>query len=271
MDSLLGSLLLVPYTYAPKGWAFCRGQLLPISQYPALFALLRATYGGDGVSTFALPNLSGNKAITDASGAALKWIICTVGSFPSRDSQPDDPDSLGAFMGSLLLVPYNFAPAGWAFCQGQLLPIEENTQLFSLIFNTFGGDGTTTFALPNLSGDNAITDASGAKLSWITCTNGTLPPRRPQAPFSDPLGAFMGSLLLVPYNFAPAECLACEGQILNIGDYQPLFTLFGNAYGGDGVTTFALPNLTGDKAITDASGTKLHWIMAVNGIWPPQQ
>ena len=81
----------------------------------------------------------------------------------------------------------------------------------------------------------------------------------------------MGSLLLVPYNLAPSGCLTCEGQILNIGEYQPLFTLFGNTYGGDGKSNFALPNLTGDKAITDASGAALHWIIVVNGIWPLQQ
>jgi microcystin-dependent protein len=271
MDTLLGSLLLVPYTYAPRGWAFCQGQLLQISQNAALFALLRTTYGGNGVSTFALPDLTGDKAITDASGAALRWIICTAGTFPSHDSQPDDPDPLSAFTGSILLVPYNFAPAGWAFCQGQLLPIEENTQLFSLISGTFGGDGTTTFALPNLSGNKEITDASGAKLNWIICTHGTLPSRRPQAPFSDTLDAFMGSLSLLPYNFAPTGCLMCEGQLLDINQYQPLFTLFGNTYGGDGVTTLALPNLTGDKAIAEPSGTALHWIMVVNGMWPLQQ
>jgi microcystin-dependent protein len=62
--------------------------------------------------------------------------------------------------------------------------------------------------------------------------------------------------------------LTSEGQILNIGEYQPLFTMFGNTYGGDGITNFALPNLSGVKAITDASGTALHWIIVVNGIWP---
>ena len=54
------------------------------------------------------------------------------------------------FLGMIITVPYNFAPQGWAFCAGQLLPISQNTALFALIGTTFGGDGVTTFALPDL-------------------------------------------------------------------------------------------------------------------------
>ena len=56
------------------------------------------------------------------------------------------------FLGQILLVPYNFAPEGWAFCDGRILPIQQHTALFSLIGTTYGGNGTTTFALPDLRG-----------------------------------------------------------------------------------------------------------------------
>ena len=59
----VGQIQQVPYTFAPTGWALCTGQLLPISQNTALFSLLGTMYGGDGKSTFALPNLQGNMAI----------------------------------------------------------------------------------------------------------------------------------------------------------------------------------------------------------------
>jgi microcystin-dependent protein len=85
MEPYLGSLLLVPYNFAPRGWAFCQGQIMPISQNTALFSLIGTTYGGDGVTNFALPNLTGDKAMTDASGAALNWIIALAGVYPSRD------------------------------------------------------------------------------------------------------------------------------------------------------------------------------------------
>ncbi len=54
------------------------------------------------------------------------------------------------FVGQVLMVPYNFAPQGWAFCMGQLLPIAQNDVLFNLIGTTYGGDGQQTFALPDL-------------------------------------------------------------------------------------------------------------------------
>jgi microcystin-dependent protein len=56
------------------------------------------------------------------------------------------------FIGQIQSLPYNFAPRGWALCDGRVLPISQNTALFSLIGTNFGGDGKTTFALPKLAG-----------------------------------------------------------------------------------------------------------------------
>jgi microcystin-dependent protein len=57
------------------------------------------------------------------------------------------------FLAQISTFGFNFAPVGWAFCNGQTLPINQNTALFSLIGTTFGGNGTTTFQLPNLQGN----------------------------------------------------------------------------------------------------------------------
>ena len=56
------------------------------------------------------------------------------------------------FVGEIRAFGFNFAPVGWAFCNGQLLPIAQNDVLFAIIGTTYGGDGQTTFALPNLQG-----------------------------------------------------------------------------------------------------------------------
>jgi microcystin-dependent protein len=71
------------------------------------------------------------------------------------------------FLGMLILVPYNFAPRGWAFCQGQILPIAQNTALFSLLGTTFGGNGQTTFALPDLRGRVPVGAGQGPGLSSV--------------------------------------------------------------------------------------------------------
>jgi microcystin-dependent protein len=60
MDPFVAEIRIFPFNFAPKGWAMCNGQLLPISQNTALFSLLGTTYGGDGKSNFALPNLQGS-------------------------------------------------------------------------------------------------------------------------------------------------------------------------------------------------------------------
>ena len=68
------------------------------------------------------------------------------------------------FLGQLMLFPFNFPPRGWALCQGQLLPINQNQALFSLLGTTYGGDGRTTFGLPDLRGRTPVSMGSGMNL-----------------------------------------------------------------------------------------------------------
>lgn len=70
-DPFVAEIRIFPFNFAPKGWAFCNGQLLPISQNTALFSLLGTTYGGDGKSTFALPNMQGNVPMHPGQGPGL--------------------------------------------------------------------------------------------------------------------------------------------------------------------------------------------------------
>ena len=71
MDPFVAEIRIFPFNFAPKGWAFCDGQLLPISQNTALFSLLGTTYGGDGKSTFALPDMQGNSPMHPGQGPGL--------------------------------------------------------------------------------------------------------------------------------------------------------------------------------------------------------
>ena len=69
------------------------------------------------------------------------------------------------FVAEIRAVPFNFAPRGWATCNGQLLPISQNTALFSLLGTTYGGDGKSNFALPNLQGCAPMHPGQGPGLS----------------------------------------------------------------------------------------------------------
>jgi microcystin-dependent protein len=69
------------------------------------------------------------------------------------------------FVAEVRVFPLNFAPTGWAFCNGQLMAISQNTALFSLLGTFYGGDGKATFGLPNLQGDVAIGSGQGPGLS----------------------------------------------------------------------------------------------------------
>src|SRR5271170_2324746 len=69
------------------------------------------------------------------------------------------------FLGEIRVVGFNFAPVGWALCNGQILPISQNTALFSLLGTSFGGNGTSNFALPNLQGCAPMHFGNGAGLS----------------------------------------------------------------------------------------------------------
>ena len=69
------------------------------------------------------------------------------------------------FLGEIRIFPLNFAPRGWAACDGQLLPINVNTALFSILGTTFGGDGKITFGLPNLQGKIPLGAGAGPGLT----------------------------------------------------------------------------------------------------------
>ena len=69
------------------------------------------------------------------------------------------------FVAEIRIFPFNFAPTGWAFCDGQLMPISQNTALFSLLGTTYGGDGKSTFALPDMQGNAPMQPGQGQGLS----------------------------------------------------------------------------------------------------------
>ncbi|HWT02376.1 MAG TPA: tail fiber protein [Pyrinomonadaceae bacterium] len=139
VSPVLGELSLFPYSFSPNAWLRSTGQLMPVSESEALFEVLGTRFGGDGVETFGLPDLSATPP-PDANDDGSLYFITVFG----------NPGSPAAFLATVQLMPFAAVPAGWAACDGQLLPINQNQELFSLLGTKFGGDGVTTFGLPDL-------------------------------------------------------------------------------------------------------------------------
>jgi microcystin-dependent protein len=92
---------------------------------------------------------------------AIAVFFAALSSVPAANAQIGE----SPFVGEIMAVPYNFEPQGWAFCSGQILSIQQNTALFSLLGTTYGGNGTTNFALPDLRGRTPVSSGSGPGLS----------------------------------------------------------------------------------------------------------
>ena len=109
-------------------------------------------------------NASGQVGAKKGFGAlALHYIICIDGNFPNINP----PTATSPFLAEIKLFAGNYAPSGWMFCEGQSLSINTNQALFAVMGTTYGGDGRTTFALPDLRGAVPVhTGTSPAGYTW---------------------------------------------------------------------------------------------------------
>lgn len=150
-SSSCGLIALFPYTFTPKGWLSCDGQLLEISRYSTLYSLLGNQFGGNGTTTFALPHLNKTSSDTRSLHANpadyVRYYIQTEGQIGESSEE---------ILGEIVLFP-TFAmnildPSGSTYlpCDGRLMSISQNSALFSLLGAVFGGDGRSSFALPDL-------------------------------------------------------------------------------------------------------------------------
>lgn len=360
--------------FAPRGWAKAHGQLLSIDSNNALYSKLGTIYGGDGRTTFALPDLRGRAAIgtgqtpggsnyrlgqtagsetvaltteqmaahahdtddgvsSSAGGSApfnnvqpvlaLDYEIMQYGAFPSRSLQASSQETIEGILGFLRIDAANDGAGGttiWA--AGSLQPIEQNNALFSVLGTMYGGDGRTTFALPDTRGRLVVSAGNGPglvgrslgamvgnetttmssdqlpehmhsdpdygqtspegnsqsidnrqpelALNYIIATVGTFPSRNlvsnvgfvepsPVEPIFQSLGLdpFLGEISLFAGNFAPRGWALAHGQLMPISQYSALFSILGTTFGGDGRTTFGLPDLRGRTPIGDGNSYRI--------------
>ncbi len=235
MTPYLGEIRMFAFNFAPVDWVPCDGRLLPINDNQALFQLIRATFGGDGKTDFAVPDLRGMVAPLKP----LTFCISIEGVYPPMDP---DPNLLvaSAFINEVCMFAFNSAPAGFDSCDGRLLPIAQNTALFSLIGNTYGGNGKTNVALPDLRG----MVAPFKPLGFCIALNAEFP-QKIEAPIdwrSLPV-PYVGEVRMFGSSFVPVGWSPCDGRLLSLDPYQALFSVLGTTFGGDGKTNLAVPDL----------------------------
>jgi microcystin-dependent protein len=139
----LSEIKIISWNYAPKGWAFCNGQTLPINQNQALFALLGTTYGGNGQSTFQLPNLQGRVPIMESGNFPLG----AVGGESSHTLITSEIPAHGHSPNAVNSAPTTNSPAGATLCQPS-----------TVVGNLYGpATGATTLA------PQAIANAGGSQ------------------------------------------------------------------------------------------------------------
>lgn len=138
------------------------------------------------------------------------------------------------FMGEIKIISWNFAPQGWAFCNGQFLPINQNQALFSLLGTTYGGNGQTTFALPDLRGraplhrgqQNTLGTRAGQEAHTVTQSEMPTHTHILQASSQDgtvltPAGNVLGKRASEPYHAPTNLGLMKPDTVSNVGGSQP--------------------------------------------------
>jgi microcystin-dependent protein len=174
------------------------------------------------------------------------------------------------FVGEIRMVGFNFAPIGWALCNGQLLPISQNTALFSLLGTQFGGDGVSNFALPNLQGCVPIDQGTGVGLTprsvgdiggeaSVTLLQSTLPAHTHAIGCDTSVAANQASPVNGMWAAPPAPRRGTAPQTYSTA--APNASMSPNALAGAGGS---LPHNNLQPYLT------LNFIIAMQGIFPPR-
>lgn len=170
------------------------------------------------------------------------------------------------FLGEIRMVGFNFAPNGWAQCNGQLLSISQNTALFSLLGTYYGGDGRSTFALPNFQAVGPISQGNGSGLSPRT--------------LGETGGSYSVTLPItqIPSHNHPANCISGGGNSTSAAN--AVWAAEGGREGKALYTSNSGPSNMNQLAVTLMGGNQPHnnlqpyltvtFVIALQGIFPPR-
>ena len=166
----------------------------------------------------------------------LQTAIGTDGVFPQRGGE--SPPYV--VLGMIHTLAFSFPPYGAPSCGGQLISIPSNTKLFSILGTSFGGNGTTSFALPDLNNMIAVGGTEiGLQQAYALVCTAMIAATPPAGQTNYPM---VGMVAMFGGNYAPAGWLVADGATLAIAQNMPLFQAIGTTYGGDGAGSMTTPS-----------------------------
>jgi microcystin-dependent protein len=155
--------------------------------------------------------------------------------------------------GEIRMCAFNYAPEGYALCDGRQLSVEKHRRLFELLGTTYGGDGVHSFCVPDLRGRAAMhvgkapahSIALGERKDAQTSRPPAIAPSFIIALVESGYGdePFLGEIRMFAGINAPRDWFTCQNQYLPLQRYMPLFSLLGTTHGGDGKSNFRIPDL----------------------------
>ena len=234
----VGEIDMYPAAVAPQGYVAANGQLLSLYQYQVLTGALGFTFGGSpGSGQVGMPAVS--------APAGLANQVCNDGYYPSV-STGDYSGGAQCAAGALNLQATDFLPSGWVPADGRMLNAGQAPALYSAIGTRFGGSGQT-FAVPKLTAPPG--------LSWDICVSGI-----GWTSHSAP-GCTVGEM--TPFGSAglPSDYLPADGRSASVNSYPLLSALIGTDFGGNGISSFNLPNVPGPT-------TGVSYGICSSGAWP---
>ena len=223
----------------------------------------------------------------------LTWMICTGGMFPTRDGATASADPILGEIRLFAMEPRADDLPGWMKCDGTTLPIAGNVPLFSVLGFAFGGDGGSTFALPDLRGripvgsswEMPVGAVFGTETMTLTAVNlgqhahsiagittSVVGSSQPFSTYQPSLAlnfsivsdrnlyqSALGWVRIFAFDFSPSGHLRCDGALLASAEpiYDRLASLLGQTYGGVSPHIFAVPNLSGRTPAGAGQGTNL--------------
>jgi microcystin-dependent protein len=244
-EPFIGQITIFGFGFAPQGWAFCQGQLLPLSQNIPLFRILGTNYGGNGSTTFALPNLQGIPVGAGQGPGRSGYSIGQDGGEATVTLAPQEIPSHSHAFDVVTEQATNASPEGNQLAKAWRAQAHTDSVVS---FYSDNPNNAKTALAPNA----IVANGSGAAhnnmqpyltLNFCIAMQGVMPsPDGAPAPVRQPL---LGEISICAFNNPPAGWALCQGQTLQINQNQALFSLLGTTYGGDAERTFALPDLRG--------------------------